>query len=366
METNGKRNFPWLAILLGAGVLIALACGIAATVGTGAFFWLTQRTADSSEPVSVQSPARTSSLETVLIPSRGLVEIQDASGSWSILTGERAIHEGDHIRTGALSAAQISFPDGSQATLGAATEVTIQELEMQSGLRAVELEQLTGESRHEVDSSSASSMSYSVHTPAGSAQATGTIFQVTITPDQAAYFSVEEGALEVTGQGETVLVEGGQTSTVYSDEPPSEPALRISGEGTVTQTGDVWVIAGQSFNIHENTFIIGSPQVGDLVHVEGRLLKDDTRLADLIVLLRASPANRFTLIGEVQEIGEQSWTVAGQDIEIGDNTQIGPDIQVGNQVRVEGVILENGALQADEILPYGEAGRLPFEFRLKA
>jgi hypothetical protein len=64
----------------------------------------------------------------------------------------------------------------------------------------------------------------------------------------------------------------------------------------------------------------------------------------------------------VEEIGELSWTVAGQDINIRENTQIGPGIQVSDQVRVEGVIYEYGALQADEILLYGEEGRLPFEF----
>ena len=122
------------------------------------------------------------------------------------------------------------------------------------------------------------------------------------------------------------------------------------------------MIAGQSFTIHEQTLIIGNPQVGDIVHVEGRLLADDTRLADMIILLRASPGNHFTLSGEVEEIGEQNWVVAGQTIAIVETTEIDPSIQSGDLVRVEGVILESGAFQADRIIPIGDLAQLPFEF----
>jgi hypothetical protein len=267
METNGRRKFPCLAILLAAGILIALTCGIAATLGSGAFFWLTQRSAGPSEPASLQSPARTIPEGAVLIPSRGLVELQDASGSSATAAGETPISQGDHIRTGALSAAQIIFQDGSRVSLGSETEIAVEKLDFQSGNRIVVLDQSKGESRHEVASTGADKPAYSVNTPGGSGEARGTIFQVAITPGQAARFTVEEGSLAVTGQQETVVVEAGQTSMIYTDEPPTDPVLRITGEGPVTQTGDTWIIAGQSFSIHEDTFIIGGPQVGDLVHV---------------------------------------------------------------------------------------------------
>lgn len=362
METDSRRIFPCLAFFLTAGILIALACGVAATLGTGAFFWLTQRTTQRSEPAAIQSPSITISQDAVLVPSRGLVEFKRKAGSWTVVDGETAVSQGDQIRTGALSGAQVIFQDGSRTSLGSDTTIALKELDFQSGNRIVALSQSIGESRHEVAPSGAENSTYSVHTPGGSGEARSTIFQVMITPDRTAHFTVEDGSVAVTGLEETVVVETGQVSTIYADEPPTEPALRISGEGTVTQTGDTWIIAGQSFSIHENTFIIGSPQIGDLVHVEGRLLADNTRLADLIVLLRASPANQFTLTGLVEAMEDETWTVAGQDIEIGGSDEIDPGIQVGGQVRVEGVILEGGALQAERIVLYDEDGRLPFEF----
>lgn len=362
MDTNRKRNFPWVVVLLVAGLVIALACGVAATIGTGALFWLTQRSVSTSDTEPIQAVLNTDLQGAHLLPVRGLVEQQDQSGGWHAVTARTPISQGQRVRTGALSGAQLIFQDRSRVTLGANTEIKIDELNFQDNRQVIMLSQLSGESDHEVASNSGKTTRYQVHTPGGKGEARGTIFHVMITPDLATHFTVEEGSLAVTGQGETVFVDAGQTTMIYTDEPPTDPALRISGEGVVTQIGEIWVIAGQSFSIHENTFIIGSPKVGDIVHVEGRLLADDTRLADLIVLLRISPANRFTLIGEVQEIGEQMWTVAGQTIEIGENTVIDPSIQVGNQVRVEGVILENGAILAEKIQPYGEDGGLPFDF----
>ena len=362
METNGKRNYPWLVILLAAGSLIVLTCGVAATLGIGAFFWLTQRSATTSEVELLQAESNIGPRDALLLPTRGLVEIQDQAGGWTVLTAERPISEGWRVRTGALSGAQLTFYDGSRATLWPNTQMAIEELDFQDGRQMVVLTQNTGESDHQVVSSPENKTRYEVHTLAGSAEAKGTSFHVTITPDQAAHFTVEEGILAVTGQGESIVLEAGQTSAIYSDQPHTEPALRISGEGVVTQTGATWVIDGQSYGIHEHTIIIGNPRVGDIVHVEGRLLADDTRLADLIVLLRSSPANRFTLIGAVEEIDKQAWTIAGQTIEIGENTDIDPSIKVGDQVRVEGVILENGALLAEKILPDGDDDGLPFEF----
>ena len=362
MDTNRKRNFPWVVILLAAGFVIALACGVAATIGTGTLFWLTQRSAATSDMEPLQAVSDTDLQGTHLLPVRGLVEQQDPSGGWHAVTARTPISQGQRVRTGALSAAQFTFNDGSRATLGANTEIKIDELNFQDERQVIMLSQFLGESDHEVASNSGKTTRYQVHTPGGKGEARGTIFHVMITPDLATHFTVEEGSLAVTGQGETVFVEDGQTTMIYTDEPPTDPALRIFGEGVVTQIGETWVIAGQSFSIHENTFIIGSPQVGDIVHVEGRLLADDTRLADLIVLLRSSPANRFTLIGEVQEIGDQNWTVAGQTIEIVDDTEIDPSIQIGDQVRVAGIILENGALQAENILLFSEDGGLPFDF----
>jgi len=298
----------------------------------------------------------------VLQPGNGLVEVQDGTGSWISASSELSLSAGQNLRTGPLSAAAIAFSDGSRVTLGPETELAIDELDVGSQERVIILFQSSGESEHDVASASGSHSRYEVRAPNGSAEALGTRFQVLVTPDKATLFSVEQGALAVSGQNSRVTVESGQAALVSAGEAPSEPAMRISGEGAVSRIGETWVIAGQAFTIHEHTLIIGNPQIGDLVHVEGRLLADDTRVADLIYLLRSSPANHFSLTGEVQEKGETIWTIAGQSVAITTTTQIDPGITKGDLVRVEGTILESGSLQADRILSLDDEAGLPFEF----
>lgn len=363
METKNKRNFPWAWVLLASGLVVLLACGVAAALGTGALFWITQRSPTTIESdSSLSSEFRSSPQEAALLPVHGLVEIQDQTGEWVAASAITPISQGQSVRTGHLSTAQLTFYDGSHVTLGASTEIFIETLNFQAQRRIVTLAQSTGVTDNSVVSKPTNQTTFQVRTPTGKAETKDSTFRVTTSPKQATSFSVEEGALAVTGQGETVTVETGEVSTIYAGDPPSEPAMRTSGEGAVSQVGDTWVIAGQSFKTDEHTLVVGYPQVGDIVHVEGRLLADNTRLADLIVLLRASPANHFTLTGDVQEIGAQTWVVAGQTIVIAETTQIDPSIQVGDTVRVDGVILESGALQANKILLFGVDAGLPFEF----
>lgn len=75
--------------------------------------------------------------------------------------------------------------------------------------------------------------------------------------------------------------------------------------------GATWIIAGQSFQTDNNTIMIGSPQMGDLVHVEGHLTPDGVRLADRIILLQPSANNQFSLTGEVDEIVAVACIIAG-------------------------------------------------------
>jgi hypothetical protein len=174
-------------------------------------------------------------------------------------------------------------------------------------------------------------------------------------------YTVTEGKVDVTGQSRTVSVTAGQLTTLAAGSAPDDPAFSISGEGEVGTTGAVWTIAGQTFQTHDNTIIIGNPQIGDLVRVEGHLLPDGSRVADLIVLLRRVVSSRFTLIGEVESKGPV-WTIAGQTIMVDDQTEIDEPIIVGNKVRVEGVILAGGTLQAELIRLEEEAPGLPFQF----
>ncbi|MCL4262923.1 MAG: FecR domain-containing protein [Anaerolineae bacterium] len=310
---------------------------------------------------SLNLNAQTAAVEVVA----GLVEIQGADGAWTAVNKLSTVTAGQRLRTGSLSQATLTFYDGSQAHLHAHTELSINELNAQrpaDGFRTVILTQHVGESDHDVEFRNDGGSRYEVNTPAGSGIARGTKFQVLVTPGLLAQFAVTEGKVDVTGLSQTVSVIAGQTTAVLAGSPPQTPNFRITGEGEVSQIGAVWIIAGQTFQTHNQTIIIGNPQVGDLVYVAGRLLADGSRMADRIILLRPTLNNRFTLTGPVEGISAATWTVAGQTILVNEATQIDDDIEVGNRVRVSGIILLGGGLQAREIEKLDDQPGFPFRF----
>jgi len=296
---------------------------------------------------------------------QGVVTVQGVDGTWSLARDRQTIGAGIRVRTGALSRVEVSFYDGSTAYLGPDTEVSIGALgeDPEDQSRIVELTQWVGETDHDVAPSYGTNARYEVHTPSGTGEAKGTFFHVSVTLAQVVHFRVDEGAVAVTHLDVTVIVVAGQLTTITVDEPPTKPVFRVTGEGKVEATGTTWRIAGQDFQTDHSTVIVGNPQVGDWVHVEGHLLADGTRVADWIVLLRRAPANRFTIVGEVQATGTVTWTVAGQEIAVDDATEIDEGIQIGDRVRVEGVIRDHdgAVLLAETIARIDEQG-LPFSF----
>jgi len=291
---------------------------------------------------------------------QGIVEVQTDGETWSAVNVHQSVEAGQRVRTGALSSASLGFYDGSIAHLGPGTEISVNYLgkEPSDGSRIVELSQWVGETDHDVASAYGDNARYEVHTPSGTGEAKGTFFHVSVTPARVVRFGVDEGAVAVTHLDVTVIVVAGQLTTVHVDRPPSKPVFRVTGEGEVEATGPTWRIAGQNFRTHDATVIVGNPQVGDWVHVDGHLLADGTRVADRIVLLRRAPANRFTISGEVEATGTLTWTVAGQTIVVDEATEIDEGIQVGDRVRVDGVIdgPTGGTLLAESIHLIDERG----------
>jgi hypothetical protein len=295
---------------------------------------------------------------------RGLVQVQRNDGAWGPVREKKTVAAGWGVRTGALSSAVLTFYDGSVARLGPNSEVWLDELDARQadGPRLVALTQRMGETEHDVAASTAAGSSYQVRTASSLGEAKGTRFRVQVPQDDLARFNVDRGVVAVTGQDVTVDVVAGQSTTVVAGEPPDAPTFRITGEGEVTQTGATWIIAGQPFETHAGTHFVGDPQIGDWVLVEGRLMGEDVRVADRIVLLRDASANRFTITGSVETMGRAEWAVAGQTIMVDENTSTEGDVQIDSLVRVEGVILKDGVLLAERIRLLDDAPGLPFGF----
>ena len=314
--------------------------------------------------IAQEAPVAGNPEAAALTEVRGLVQVLGDDGEWSTADAGATLTAGAHLRTGALSSAALVFYDGSQVSLGPSAELAIDELQARTedGPRQIVLTQVLGESQHDVAPSTSPDSHYEVHTAAAVGAARGTMFRVLVNSDQNSLFAVTEGEVAVTGQEVTVLVESGQATLAALDEPPAEPAYFFTGQGEVTFIGETWVIAGQALKTHAGTLVIGNPQVGDTVFFEGRLMPDETRLVDLILLVRRSPANRFSLTGEVEAMTDDYWTVNGQQIAVTDITKIDDGIIVGNLVYIDGLILPGGTLQAETIRRLEELPGLPFDF----
>jgi hypothetical protein len=367
-----------LPVAISIAVAVLFICGSMSLLGIGGALWYSNQRANEAPveqpeiveeiegakaPEVVTTPQDTLSPHEALLSNlNGLVEIQAEEG-WQAVSKDVVLTQKSHLRTGNFSSATITFNDGSIARIGPESEISIEKLvtDLGAGNREIELMQWSGESSHLVAPFDNALASYQVDTPSGRGRVTGTQFHVRVMPEQSAWY-VDEGTVEVSGQEASVPVNAGEMTSVTTEEEPSDPAYFFAGQGQVALISESWLIGDQTYQTHPQTIIIGNPQVGDMVYYEGHLLEDGSRVADLIVLIRHNPANTFTLTGEVEEIGDILWTVNGQIVAVTDLTDVETGIVVGDLVRIEGVILEDGSLQAEEIRRIPDENEVPFEF----
>jgi len=299
----------------------------------------------------------------LLIETRGLVQIQEANGTWNAAHDGMILQAGQNLRTGPFSSASLVFYDGSRATLKPKAELLVDVLDAQRiGPRLIKLVQKIGESDHQVKHSSDPTSIYEVTTPYGTGIAQGTVFHVTVFVTRFVTFDVDEGVVDVTWREVTVHIAAGQSTIVLPSAPPTEPLYRITGQGRVEQTGNWWHIAGDTFMVNGHTQVVGNPQVGDWVSYEALIYPDGTRLLTHVYLLQRAPESQFTFSGKVEAIAAAQWTVAGQVVLLDNASDIDPGIQVGNTVEVEGRIAQDGKLWAERIRLIVEQPGPPFEF----
>lgn len=309
-------------------------------------------------------PLQTGPTTAVLGDLQGIVSVQKSDGSWEQVSYLSSVASGSRVRTGALSSASLTFFDGSVAKLGPDSEVSLDNLNAlrpEQGFRTVVMTQWQGNSSHDVAFRHDGGSQYEVKSPNGTGIARGTVFEVVVLPDLTSRYTVLEGRVDVTSISVTVSVMAGQLSTILPDEPPADPVFQVSGEGEVTEMGESWTIGGQTFATDAQTIIVGNPQLGDWVTVQGHLLDDGTKVADQIVLVREVPQDMFSLTAVVTEMGADQWLLGDLVVLLDENTAVDPDIALNDWVRVTGIIQEDGSLLAQRIQKQTDDST-PFEF----
>src|SRR5215207_5106966 len=337
----------WFTPATAAAMLVLFGCIVIAALGFGglALVRLDQR---GNDPAKVQA-------------TQGILEFQAKDGSWQLVGDNARLAPGTRLRTGEFSNAQISLQDGSVLHLEPSTEITLDQMDrFLLGRRVVRFTQWRGETSHDVEPNTRAGSLYEVRTPTATIAAKGTAFDVDVTTNLFTRVSVNEGVVDLTGAGDTVSLEPGQTSAVEVDQAPTEPTLLVDGEGTLTISDNNWSVAGESLIVSETTEVNGNPQSGDLVSFEGRQLSDGTVLADRLNRLAPAQSGTFTLVGQLDNIASTGLVLTGKYIALSPQTGIDASIQSGNTAIAQGTIAPDGSWLASNV--YSAGNGQPFQF----
>jgi hypothetical protein len=340
------QRSPWFTPAFAATALVVFGCLAASAFWGWTIFRLDQRDTD---PARVQE-------------TQGIIEVQAKDGSWQPVKDKARLAPGSRVRTGMLSNAVLKLQDGTIVRLGSSTEITLDQMDrFLLGVRIVRITQWHGETNHEVQSNTKNNSLYEVRTPTSTVTAKGTAFSVQTQAGLLTRISVTEGLVDVTGAQETVSLEAGQTSSVAANQPPSEPALLVSGEGPLLRVSEsLWTVAGESITIDPTTEVIGNPQIGNLVSFEGRQLADGTVLAEHLTVLMPPQPGTFTLAGELENIASTGLVLEGKFVAIDPQTVVSTDVENGEAIVTSGVILADGSWLATSV--YSATSGQPIQF----
>lgn len=134
-------------------------------------------------------------------------------------------------------------------------------------------------------------------------------------------------------------------SVVRTAEQPPQPR-EFSGVIETIQ-GDRWVVAGQELLIASDTVIEGVPAVGAVAHVKAEEYIDGRLVARRITVEKLQEVVQFE--GFVQEMHEDYWIIAGQQVFLDAETSISGEAAVGSIVEVTAIEREDGSLLAQRI-----------------
>ncbi len=318
-----------------AGLAMVLVFLLTAGIATG--FWLLS-----------QSNAQAATLTD----TSGIIEVSSptAPDDWHLVSNGYRLVSGMRLRSGENSFATIAFIDGSRITLQPNTYIALAQVSGGFGGRLqVKVLQFSGETTHQVNPLRKSGSSYTVLTPAGEAIVHGTKFDVEVFDLSESLFKVDRGKVLVKSDGKTAFVESGQGLVARSAGQLSSPAYLFVLQGELTSMeGENWVVAGVGFSVTGETEIFGTPEIGDLLLVEGRILEGNQWVADTIQpALTGDQTGAFT--GVVDAIDGNTWSVGGNLFQVDAETQIDEGIEPGKTVRVAFRILEDGSWLATRI-----------------
>lgn len=294
-----------------------------------------------------------------LADPQGMVEVASSANNedWHFIQADEDISQGQRVRTYAASTVSLVFFDGSRTVIGQNSDLTLTILNgVWGNVLRVQLTQNSGLTTNDVVPLRSSGF-FLVDTPSGQASVHGTRFNVDVNPEGATLFAVTHGSVQVKNSLSEVTLASGQATAVLPGKDLEQPGYQFTLQGAITSIqAEQWIVDNIPFHVTDQTDILGTYTVGELVLVKGRILAPGNWVADSI-----SPApdagQKITFTGVIQEMPgvPGTWQIGGMAIKVNDQTKLGDDLKVGVAVEATAVMLPGGIeMLATEIEPLEE------------
>jgi hypothetical protein len=187
-----------------------------------------------------------STLTILSITEGEVLVMKEGTNDWVPAVPEMELEEGDTIKTGGNSSAEITFFDGSTMELGAGTEIEILSLDIvcSTGVTTITLGQMIGDTISRVTGILDPASSYEVETPSGVVGVRGSAARTQVIDDNLYYEGIItlvtnlEGNVYTIAQGVEKQVPEGERCIMIPGQPPNlmpvaEDDAAVTNEHTV-------------------------------------------------------------------------------------------------------------------------------------
>ena len=172
----------------------------------------------------ILSQQRAASAATILSILDGTASVSRGTAAFAPAADGDIVAPGDRVQTAVLSHALVTFFDGSTLEIEPATTVQIEEAQaVNGGAIAIRISQTLGRTWASVQKLTRADSKFEVRTPTLTAAVRGTGFITEVLADGASTVQVTDGTVQVTGQGQSVTVNAGETTGAQPNVPPTAP-----------------------------------------------------------------------------------------------------------------------------------------------
>jgi FecR protein len=291
-KTSSSRNYSYVLLILGLGFLNA---------------GVTHLEAAQTIPLNTQKPTRWLEVRQ----TKGSVSVKLIGSSSRVAKmGDRLDQQGEQITTAKGAETMLAIDNGI-AIVRLTEETTLQVKQLSvngSGGYITLLSVPKGMARLQVRPLTNPSTRLQIQTPAGIAGVRGTEFGVGIAPNGRTAIATNEGAVNATAQGQSVLVGGGFFSVVPLGEPPTPPQL---SKGDVRLKVESLEVLPETVGRSDGALgrIIGSVEAANIVYLNGQSIDLDKQGA-FNQLVKLLPNNRLVVLVRSPFGPQQSYNLA--------------------------------------------------------